>query len=188
MQLAPLDVQSDDVIPVEEADPVESAPSFDIVVQRMVKEQFTSYVSAVRKFVRSLSDNVICGILLRPDTSLLNMCQIVVAGEYRIKDLARVAFNMKYAGRVDLTEQLNQWNPEQIKRFFEIFGALLVSLDVRSMSHCDLILRCVATHCAYLTELQCTVTNQAIVHEVHPFLAQLRELHISDGTNGIQWT
>lgn len=169
------------VAPFESTTSVGTDIPFEEAIRYMVKKDFIPYMSAVRKLIEPLTENAIANTLMRRDTSLLNMCQIAEVDE-RIKNMALYIFTVKYDGDIDLTEHLNQWSLAQMKRFFETFGELIITLDAR-LAHCpDLILRHIATYCLNLMELKCTITNIPIITELTPFFLQLDRLHVTDRT------
>lgn len=175
----------DNIIPAEDIGPIDYSAPFDTIIQSVVTSLFISYKSAVRRVVNSLSDISICDILMRSNTSLLNMCQIAEVDD-RAKFMAALVFNIKFGGHLDISEILSEWSLEYIKRFFELFGRSVFSLDVRGPNHCDLVLRYISAYCPNLTELQCTVTNVAIVDEMRPLFSRVQKLVISDHTDELR--
>lgn len=165
--------------------PTEGMVPFDVIVQAMTRTQFISYIVAVRKAVNALTDDGIRNALTLPGTSLLTMCQIAGTCE-RAKNVTIPIFNAKYADCTDFTDDLNEWNSSQVKRFFELFGPSMVSLDVCGAYRPGLVLGHIAANCINLTELRCIIAPGVNADKVRPLFSRLRKLNIVDGAGGME--
>lgn len=159
--------------------------SIDDIIRHIVKTKFTSYMNAVRILVDTIGDHAVFDILMRPSTSLLSMCQIADTGR-NAQWLATRAFYNKHADGLDAGEELNAWDDKQIARLFELFGALMVRLDVTEANRPDLVLGHILARCVNLVELHCAITTDTDIDRARPFFSCLRRLDITDFSSGLE--
>lgn len=170
---------ADRIAPMEDG-----AVPIDAIIRSIVKTRFTSFMNFVHLMVDGLSDDAVHAMLMRPNMSILSICQIADVGP-RAERLAARAFRTKYADHFVFGEELNKWNGNQIARFFKLFGESMVRLDATAANRPDIVLQHIAAKCTNLIELQCAITTRTNIDQLRPFFSRLQTLNITDLSIGL---